>query len=141
MASVPLCFCDDVQESKQETQHVVIGRLVRKSIRDLNEESSVLKRGGTILKENTMKMTFLIEDDTGMLLCSIGRYKYKQMGKPLIELVSPGEFVVVKGKILPGYSRIFFVTTWYRVFEAEDFLKLKKDQHLCIDPQKENDNG
>jgi len=130
LGSVPLCFTNDVQEDGEEHEHVVIGRLVRKSIRDLNEESSVLKRGGQILKENTMKMTFLIEDDTGMLLCSIGRYKYKAMGKPMIESVSPGEFLVVKGKLLPGYSRIFFVSTWYRVSKPADFLLLKKDQHL-----------
>ena len=132
MTDVRLFFCDEVQESREEVEHIVIGKLVRKSIRDLNEESSVLKRGGRILKENTMKMTFLMEDDTGMLLCSIGRYKYKQMGKPLIESVSPGEFLVVKGKILPGYSRIFFVSTWYRVSCSEDFLKLKKDQYLGV---------
>jgi len=132
IGDVPLCFTHDVQEDGTEHEHVVIGRLVRKSIRDLNEESSVLKRGGKILKENTMKMTFLMEDDTGMLLCSIGRYKYKQMGKPMIESVSPGEFLVVKGKILPGYSRIFFVSTWYRVYKPEDFLLLKKDQHLGV---------
>ncbi len=127
-----LCFCNDVQESGEESEHIVIGRLVRKSIRDLNEESSVLKRGGKILKTDTMKMTFLIEDDTGMLLCSIGRYKYKHMGKPLIESVSPGEFLVVKGKILPGYSRIFFVSTWYRVTGPADFNLLKKDQYLGV---------
>jgi len=130
--SVPLCFCNDVQESGEESEHIVIGKLIRKSIRDLNEESSVLKRGGTILTENTMKMTFLIEDDTGMLLCSIGRYKYKQMGKPLIENVSPGEFLVVKGTILPGYSRIFFVSTWYRIYKSDDFLHLKKDDYLGV---------
>jgi len=130
IGSVPLCFCNDVQETGEETEHVVIGKLIRKSIRDLNEESSVLKRGGKMLKDNTMKMTFLIEDDTGMLLCSIGRFKYKKMGKPLIESVSPGEFLVVKGKILPGYSRIFFVSTWYRVKQPSDFLTLKKDQYL-----------
>ncbi len=132
IGDVPLCFCNDVQEDGEEHAHVVIGRLVRKSIRDLNEESSVLKRGGKILKENTMKMTFLMEDDTGMLLCSIGRYNYKAMGKPMIESVAPGEFLVVKGKLLPGYSRIFFVTTWYRVKEPSDFLLLKKDQHLGV---------
>jgi len=132
LTDVRLFFCNEVQESGEETEHVVIGRLVRKSIRDLNEESSVLKRGGVLLKENTMKMTMLIEDDTGMLLCSIGRFKYKAMGKPLIESVSPGEFLVVKGKLLPGYSRIFFVSTWYRVYESEDFLKLKRDDHLGI---------
>ena len=130
IGSVPLCFCNDVQETGTETEHVVIGKLVRKSIRDLNEESSVLKRGGEILKTDTMKMTFLIEDDTGMLLCSIGRFKYKYMGKPLIESVSPGEYLVVKGKILPGYSRIFFVSTWYLVHQSSDFLKLKKDEYL-----------
>ncbi len=129
---IRLCFCNDVQETGEETEHIVIGRLIRKSIRDLNEESSVLKRGGAILQENTMKMTFLIEDDTGMLLCSIGRYKYKHMGKPLIENVSPGEFLVVKGKILPGYSRIFFVSTWYRVYKPEDFLTLKRDDYLGV---------
>lgn len=132
IGSIPLCFTIDIQEDGTEHEHVVIGKLIRKSIRDLNEESSVLKRGGQILKENTMKMTFLMEDDTGMLLCSIGRYKYKAMGKPMIESVSPGEFLVVKGKILPGYSRIFFVTTWYRVSSPEDFLQLKKDQHLGV---------
>ncbi len=125
-----LCFCNDVQETGQETEHIVIGRLVRKSIRDLNEESSVLKRGGEILKENTMKMTFLIEDDTGMLLCSIGRFKYKKMGKPLIESIAIGQFLVVKGKLLPGYSRIFFVSTWYLVDCSDDFLKLKRDNYL-----------
>ena len=132
IGDIPLCFTNDVQEDGEEHEHVVIGKLIRKSIRDLNEESSVLKRGGEILKENTMKMTFLMEDDTGMLLCSIGRFKYKKMGKPLIESVSPGEFLVVKGKILPGYSRIFFISTWYRVKTPEDFLKLKKDQHLGV---------
>lgn len=128
--TVPLCFCNDVQETGQETQHVVIGKLIRKSIRDLNEESSVLKRGGVILKENTMKMTFLIEDDTGMLLCSINRYKYKEMGKPIIESVAPGEFLVVRGKLLPGYSRIFFVDRWHRVTCSEDFHNLKASKPL-----------
>jgi len=127
-----LCFCNDVQETGKESEHIVIGKLIRKSIRDLNEESSVLKRGGKILKENTMKMTFLIEDDTGMLLCSIGRFKYRAMGKPLIESVSQGQFLVVKGKLLPGYSRIFFVSTWYLVKDTSDFLKLKKNDYLGV---------
>jgi DNA polymerase III alpha subunit len=128
--SLPLCFCNDVQESGEETNHVVIGRLVRKSIRDLNEESSVLKRGGKILKENTTKMTFLIEDDSGMLLCSINRFKYKEMGKPIIESVAPGEYLVVRGKLLPGYSRIFFVDRWHRVKSPGDFLTMKASTPL-----------
>jgi hypothetical protein len=128
----PLCFCNDIQESGKEEHHIVIGRLVRKSIRDLNEESSVLKRGGTILKENTMKMTFLIEDDTGMLLCSVNRFKYKEMGKPLIEHVAPGEYLIVRGKLLPGYARIFFVDFWYRINAPEDVLHLKPGQYLGV---------
>ena len=128
--STPLCFCNDVQESGEETHHVVIGRLVRKSIRDLNEESSVLKRGGEILKENTTKMTFLIEDDSGMLLCSINRFRYKEIGKPIIESVSPGEFLVVKGKLIPGFSRIFFVDRWHRVTCPEDFKRMKASAPL-----------
>jgi DNA polymerase III alpha subunit len=130
--SLPLCFCNDVQESGEETNHVVIGKLIRKSIRDLNEESSVLKRGGQILKENTMKMTFLIEDDTGMLLCSINRFKYKEMGKPIVESVSPGEYLVVRGKLLPGYSRIFFVDRWHRVGSPGDFINMKATQPLGV---------
>jgi DNA polymerase III alpha subunit len=130
--SIPLQFCNDVQETGEETHHIVIGRLVRKSIRDLNEESSVLKRGGKILKENTMKMTFLIEDDTGMLLCSINRFKYKEMGKPIIESVSPGEYLVVRGKLLPGYARIFFVDRWHRVVSPRDFLHMSAKNPLGV---------
>ena len=128
--SIPLCFCNDVQESGEETHHVVIGRLVRKSIRDLNEESSVLKRGGKILKTNTTKMTFLIEDDSGMLLCSINRFAYPKLGKPIIEHVAPGEFLVVRGKLIPGYARIFFVDRWHRVRNPGDFKTMKASNPL-----------
>ena len=131
--SVPLVFCEDVQETGHEEAYCVIGRLVRKSVKDLNEPQEVARRGGTILKEQTTKMTFLIEDDTNTLLCSINRYNYQKTGKPLVESVAVGDTLVVRGKLLPGYSRIFFVDRWSRVDEPDDFYHMKASDPLYLE--------
>lgn len=65
---------------KDGKEYTVLGMLLKKNIRDMNEVERVLKRGGKVVDPPTTFLTFVIEDDTGSLLGTIWANDFELLG-------------------------------------------------------------
>ena len=65
--------------------YVIIGKLVDRNLRDLNEQVFLEKRGGQRITEHQFYLNFKLEDDTSLISCKIDRYKYQTIGKDIAE--------------------------------------------------------
>jgi hypothetical protein len=82
---------------------VIIGKLVKKQTRDMNEEIDIQKRGGVRIEGPDKSLTFFIEDDTGRKLCQVNRWKFETIGKEIVEKGIVGEsWMMVRGIIREG---------------------------------------
>lgn len=101
---------DKIDEIVTLTEHegggnfCILGRMVKKNLRDLNDEKYVAKRGGTRVAEDLTTVLFMtIEDDTGQILCRVGPDKFPRMGKRVVEEAAMGTWFAISGK-LPDWT-------------------------------------
>lgn len=96
-----------IGEIDGKDDYMFIGRLVDRNLRDLNEYQSVVKRGGTIIENDTLFLNMTVEDDTDSIICTINRYKYEAMGKHIAETGTVGEsWYLIRGIIKDKWRRI-----------------------------------
>lgn len=90
-----------IKDVDGEGNYVVVGKLLKKDLRDLNEYNELVKRGGKYLDEDSMFLKMTIEDDTGIMFCSINRFKFERMnGRHFAETgVDDKTWYVMGGKI------------------------------------------
>jgi len=89
-----------LSESTGDQRFCVIGRLLQKNLRNLNEEKWVAKRNGKLVeKSQELVLFFHLEDDTGQLLCRIGPDKYPRLGKKLVEEGALGIWLAAVGRL------------------------------------------
>ena len=86
---------------------VFFGKLVEKNLRDMNEVVNLAKRGGRRVENNNLWLNLTFEDDTAPIICSIDRFKYNKMGKPIVEQSREGDWFLVKGQIKKGFRKIY----------------------------------
>lgn len=104
-----LHYINEVEENTGEKQYVVIGKLIKKNLRDLNEEKYLIRRNGRrVPDEESNMLLFYIEDDTGRILCMINAKKYFQIGKKIVEEAALGQWFAVKGSV-PSAFRMMHV--------------------------------
>lgn len=98
----PPSFINDV---KKAGVYVVIGMVLKKDLRDLNEYNEVMKRGGKIYEKNNKALKLVVEDDTGQIHASISRTKFDELdGSKLSEsLVEEKTWVIIRGKLNDGW--------------------------------------
>lgn len=101
-------------DGSQEGSVVFIGRLVKKNPRNANEDVNVKKRGGKMLRGPLDFLDITIQDDTGTLMCRVDRYKFKAMGKPLLDTVAVGEDLLVRANFRKGI-RFGFISKWRKL--------------------------
>lgn len=104
---------------EQDGYYVVIGKLVTKNLRDLNEVINVQKRGGIVYEKNTQELLFSISDDTGKIRCKIGRFKFEQFGKQLVEEGRLGDWYIFLGKVRKGFLSLN-VEKWRKLERKKD---------------------
>ena len=86
---------------------VFFGKLKEKNLRDLNETVNLAKRGGKKVDRNNLWLNITLEDDTGPIICTIDRFKYDRIGKQIVEEGRMGDWYLMKGKIRPGFRKIY----------------------------------
>ncbi len=88
--------------------YVVIGKVKRKDLRDLNEYNELMKRGGKRYEKDSKTFKLLVEDDTGQIHCSISRTNFERLnGQVLSEtLIEDESWVIIKGKVNEGWRVI-----------------------------------
>lgn len=75
-----------LQEFHGSGRFCVIGRLMKKNLRNKNDEKWLARRNGVKVPANRENyLLFNIEDDTGQMLCCIGADKYESLGKRIVE--------------------------------------------------------
>jgi DNA polymerase III alpha subunit len=99
----PILNVEDIPEKKGE--YCFVATLKVRNLRDLNETQSLVKRGGKIIHHNNLFLNLQMEDDTGSILCTINRFKYNSLGKPLMEEASDGHDFLVRGTIMEDGRR------------------------------------
>jgi DNA polymerase III alpha subunit len=99
----PVLNIEDIPETKGE--YLFLATLKDRNLRDLNETQSLAKRGGKLIHHNNLFLNLQVEDDTGSILCTINRWKYAQLGKPLMEEASDGHDFLIRGEIIEDGRR------------------------------------
>lgn len=102
-------------------EYVIIGKLVDRNLRDLNEQVFLEKRGGERIENNRFYLNFKLEDDTDMVSCKIGRLQYEAMGKDIAEKGRVGkDWYLLRGTIKGDWrtldvSEIVNLNQYYKV--------------------------
>lgn len=80
------------------------GKLKVKNQRDMNEDSVMAKRGGKKIDVNNIWLNFTVEDDTGSIMCTINRFNYEKLGKPIVEgMVEGVDWLLIRAKFDKGF--------------------------------------
>jgi len=93
---------------------VFFGKLKEKNLRDMNETVNLAKRGGRRVDRNNLWLNITVEDDTGPIICTIGRFDYGKMGKQIVEDGRLGDWYLIKGNIKRGFRKIY-VEKWRKL--------------------------
>lgn len=110
-----------IKDVNGKGEYVIIGKLVDRNLRDLNEQVFLEKRGGERITENRFYLNFKLEDDTDMVSCKIGRLQYEAMGKEIAEKGRVGkDWYLLRGTIKGDWrtldvSEIVNLNQYYKV--------------------------
>lgn len=110
--------------TEEDGMFTIIGKVIGKDLRDLNEYNEVVKRGGKILENNNLFLRIIVEDDTNQILCKINRYDFERLQgqRHSEDLVVDKSWVIIKGKISKGW-RILNIEA---MFDLDD-LEIERD--------------
>lgn len=98
-----------IKDISDPGDYVFIAKLKAKNIRDMNEYNSLVKRGGRVIKRNSLFLNLVLEDDTGSIIAQITRYVYPKLGKPIMETGRIGDWYLFRGKIMNERWRIVVI--------------------------------
>ena len=108
-----LTKCNDLEADGKE--HVVLGIMTEKNIRDAMETGNVIKRGGISTDydlEFRYWLNITLKDDTGLMIATVSRKDYPKLGKEILETVPVGAAVLVRGKMGTNGIRKLYIQKW-----------------------------
>jgi len=110
-----------------EGSFCVFGKLKEKNLRDMNEAVNLMKRGGQKVTSNNLWLNIMIEDDTGSIICRITRWKYEQLGKPIIESMEEDkDWLLIKGEVSKGF-RLIVVDRYRHLTKDKEVVKIEQE--------------
>lgn len=110
--------CDDVDATEKYQSFLVIGRTIRVDDKDGNDPERVASRGYAF-KGPSMELNIRVQDDSGDILCKIGRKDYPNLAKRFKDENKNGKTLwCIKGKASPGFSMIW-VDMFRKIGELE----------------------
>jgi DNA polymerase III alpha subunit len=109
-----------IRDIDDEGEYVIVGKVVQKDLRDLNEYNELVKRNGKVLTENDKFLRLVVEDDTGKILCKIDRFNFNNLdGQYWSEnAVVDKTWLIIKGKISKGW-RVLNITALFNLEHLE----------------------
>jgi DNA polymerase III alpha subunit len=110
-----------IRDVNDEGEYIVIGKVIQKDVRDMNEYNELMKRDGKVLEENDKYLRLVVEDDTGQILAKINRFDYERMnGAYWVDRISVGNtWLIIKGIIKSGGWRILEIKALADLEEIE----------------------
>lgn len=107
-----------IKDVKGPGKFVVIGKIIKKDLRDLNEYNELMKRGGVVYHKDNKALKLVVEDDTGQIHCSIGRKSFDRLnGSDLADsLIVDESWVIIRGTVNSGWNVILIE----QIFDLKD---------------------
>lgn len=103
---------------QEKGDYLVIGKLKKRNLMDLNEYNKVLKRGHELPEEHRWYLNIIIEDDTDSLMCHVDRYDFQRLN---------GRYLAEHGKIDEDWYLIKGeITGDWRGLHVQEILNLKE---------------
>jgi DNA polymerase III alpha subunit len=100
-------FTQDVDIGDPSFVYVVLGKLVKKNLLDINDTKYVTRRGGKRVPEDRrLMLIFHLEDDTGRILCCINGKHYLRLGKKITEEAAIGDWFAVRGVVTTDFKML-----------------------------------
>jgi ribosomal protein S13 len=93
-------------EVMEDGYYVVIGKLVQRNLRDLNEAQSLNKRGGKRIDNNSQFFNLVIEDDSDTMLAQIDRWNFSRFRKLILEESGEGDWFLWGGSLKDGRRKL-----------------------------------
>jgi len=113
----PIVNLISITEKKGE--YCFIGTMKQRNLRDLNETQSVVRRGGKRETHHELFLNLTFEDDTSSILASINRWRYPELGVPIMEMDSDEHDFLVRGEIRQDGWRKIDITKIVRLDNDE----------------------
>jgi len=98
-----------------------------------------VKRGGKTIKDGkNLFLNMMVEDDTDSIICTVNRFNYQSMGKPIVETGKEGrDYYMIKGQVKHGWRKIH-VKKIKRLTDSEGNTIIS-DMKEIIDRKKEKE--
>jgi len=93
----PVITIKEITEKKGE--YCFLGKLQQRNLRDLNETQSLVKRNGKREEHHELFLNLTFEDDTSSIIATISRWRYPDIGAPLMEMDADGKDFIIRGNI------------------------------------------
>lgn len=115
----PIHKISEIPERKGS--YVFIGTLRRVQVKDKNAPEEVAKRNGQRMRQGqSVFCNLFFEDDTGEIGSTINRFKFGDLGEPLIATAPEGKDFVVRGDIINDDGRKWIFIE--NIMEAQTFV-------------------
>jgi DNA polymerase III alpha subunit len=100
----PPTFISEI-ETEEDGEFTIVGKVVKKDLRDLNEYNELVKRGGKVLDSDNLFLRLIVEDDTDQIMCKIERFDFDRMNGQMYSetLIEDESWVIIKGKVSKGW--------------------------------------
>jgi hypothetical protein len=103
-----LSSIDYIKDVEIAREYAIIGKMIHVDDVDVNDVQSIAKRGGEVLEGPNMKVHIRLEDDTGVIMCIVNRYIYKQLAHEFLREKIGDTWYCVIGKVMAG-AKILFI--------------------------------
>jgi DNA polymerase III, alpha subunit len=100
-------------------QRVFLATMIRKNPHSLNEEANIKKRGGKVEVPPLEYLDLRLRDDTDAIIAKVDRWKYPEVGLPIVESVPEGAHLLIRATFWHRGGAEFipcaFIEAWRRV--------------------------
>jgi hypothetical protein len=86
---------------------LLLGKVVRKEVRDENETVRLARREGKLKTGQTLFLDIFITDDSGVpLTLRIDRFSYEPLGRIAANSLQEGDVLMVRGNRIPNFAMV-----------------------------------
>lgn len=121
---------NDIQENSSG-EFVFIAKIADKTLRDHNELQSIEKRGGEVMKGQTLYLNMRLEDDTSIMMAGISNKKYANIGINILEEGKIGDWYIWKGFQRGGFRKVF-INRYIKLTDNPKYLPKDDSEYVAF---------
>lgn len=98
------CAISYIEDVRDNQSYVFLGQLTEAVIKNHNDPVNVERRGGTIMQGKVNYLNLTIEDDTGLMLCTILRNDFDRFSQVISK--EKNQFYLIKGSFDSKFNKV-----------------------------------